>query len=126
MEFIEYAKLCLTKKYAQFNGRSRRKEYWSYVLVLGVVSMVLELIGRLSGSLSVMSTTSTIMGIIGLATLVPSIAVTIRRLHDTGRSGWFILISLIPLVGGIILLIFLCTDSKPDNQYGPNPKTIAN
>lgn len=126
MEFIEYAKLCLTKKYAQFNGRSRRKEYWSYVLVLGVVSMVLDLIGRLSGSLSVMSTISTIIGIIGLATLVPSIAVTIRRLHDTGRSGWFILISLIPLVGGIILLIFLCTDSKPDNQYGPNPKTIAN
>ena len=59
-----------------------------------------------------------------LATLVPQIAITIRRLHDIGKSGWYYLIGLIPLVGGIILLVWMCQDSTEDNQWGPNPKNI--
>lgn len=66
---------------------------------------------------------SILSGIFALATLLPSLAVTVRRLHDIGRTGWWILISLIPLIGTIVLLVFTCTDSEPgDNQYGPNPK----
>jgi uncharacterized membrane protein YhaH (DUF805 family) len=66
---------------------------------------------------------STLSGLYTLAVLLPSIAVGIRRLHDTGRSGWWLLLSLIPLVGAIILIIYLCEDSKEnENQYGPNPK----
>ncbi|HSF34700.1 MAG TPA: DUF805 domain-containing protein [Nocardioides sp.] len=58
-----------------------------------------------------------------LALFLPSLAVGVRRLHDTDRSGWWILIGLIPIIGWILLIVWFCTDSKPDNQYGPNPKT---
>ncbi|MNZ89121.1 Inner membrane protein YhaI [compost metagenome] len=62
-------------------------------------------------------------GLYSLAILLPSLALVVRRLHDTGRSGWWVLIGFIPLIGFIVLLVFMCTDSDPDtNQYGPNPK----
>ena len=104
-------------KYADFSGRARRSEYWfwSLALFLGyLVALILTAAARPFVILAVL---------FYLAAIVPSIAVGVRRLHDTGRSGWFMLIALIPLVGGIVLLVFTVQDSAPGaNQYGPNPK----
>jgi uncharacterized membrane protein YhaH (DUF805 family) len=115
------------KKYAVFSGRARRKEYWMFFLFNLIITFVLILIDSLMGTISPQSGLGLLSGLYSLAVLIPSIAVTIRRLHDTGRSGWWILISLVPVLGGIVLLIFMVLDSEPGaNQYGPNPKaTIA-
>lgn len=107
------------KKYAVFTGRARRAEYWMFFLfniiisiLLGVIEGVLEIPGALSG-------------IYMLALLIPGIAVAIRRLHDTDRSGWWLLIGFVPLIGTIVLLVFMVSDSTPGaNQYGPNPKEL--
>lgn len=108
------------KKYAVFTGRAHRQEYWMFVLFSIIVSLVIgvvEGIMRIPGILSILY---------GLGILVPSIAVGVRRLHDTDRSGWWMLIALVPILGAIILLVFLVQDSKAgDNQYGPNPKNIT-
>ena len=109
------------KKYAVFSGRARRKEFWMYWLFYMIVAIVLGIIdgvlGLRSGGVGLLG------GLYSLALLVPSLAVSVRRLHDTNRSGWFILIGLIPVVGWIILLVFYCMDSQAgDNQYGPYPK----
>ena len=104
------------KKYAVFSGRSRRKEYWMFVLFQVIISCVIAVV-------EVFFNTSFLSAIFALATIVPSVAVPVRRLHDIGRTGWWFLISLIPLIGSIVLLVFACTDSEPgDNEYGPNPK----
>jgi uncharacterized membrane protein YhaH (DUF805 family) len=115
------------KKYAVFSGRARRKEYWMFFLFNLIITFVLILIDSLMGTISPQSGLGLLSGLYSLAVLIPSIAVTIRRLHDIGRSGWWILISLVPVLGGIVLLIFMVLDSEPGaNQYGPNPKaTIA-
>lgn len=110
--------LKVLKNYVGFSGRSRRMEYWMFMLVNIIISVVLVILD------AILETSSLLNGLYSLAVLLPSIAVTVRRLHDIGRSGWWILISLIPLVGAIILLVFTCLDSEPhDNEYGPNPKT---
>ena len=115
--------LTVLKKYTVFNGRSRRKEYWFFVLFNLIISIILGMIdGALAGGVA-----PTGMGMLSmiymLAVLLPGIGVTIRRLHDTNRSGWWILIGLIPLIGVIVLLIFMALDSTPgENHYGPNPK----
>ena len=108
------------KKYAVFDGRARRKEYWMFALFNIIIAIVLNVIEMAIGT----------YGIIGvlyaLAVLLPGIGVTIRRLHDTGRSGWWILIALVPFVGAIILIIFAAQDGTPgQNQYGPNPKEVG-
>ena len=106
------------KKYAVFSGRSRRSEYWYFALFNVIIAIVLMLIDRAAG------TYPALYAIYVLAVLIPGLAVSIRRLHDTNRSGWWLLIDLIPLVGAIILIVFLAQDSDAgDNQYGPNPKT---
>jgi uncharacterized membrane protein YhaH (DUF805 family) len=111
------------KKYAVFSGRARRKEYWMFFLFNFIFAVVLGIIDEITGitsntGLSVLST------IYGLAVLVPGLAVAVRRLHDTNRSGWWLFIALIPLAGVIVLLVFMAQDSQPgENQYGPNPKT---
>jgi uncharacterized membrane protein YhaH (DUF805 family) len=110
------------KKYAVFTGRARRTEYWMYTLFNIVILVVL---GAIDGTFSGKGHVGVLYGIYALATLVPSLAVGVRRLHDTTRSGWWLLISLVPLVGGIILIVFLAQDSHPDNQYGPNPKGVV-
>ncbi|MEW2050910.1 DUF805 domain-containing protein [Streptomyces sp. NPDC005476] len=104
------------KKYAVFGGRARRQEYWMFTLFSVIVSIVLAIIDAAIGS--------SILGIIyAVAVLLPSLGVAVRRLHDTGRSGWWILIALVPLVGAIVLLVFLASEGKQEpNQYGPNPK----
>ena len=111
MNIIEATKLFFTR-YVDFNGRSRRSEYWWAYLAVVIISAVLTVVlGELAYIWS-------------LATLVPQIAITIRRLHDIGKSGWYYLIGLIPLAGPIILLVWMCKDSTEDNQWGPNPKNI--
>jgi uncharacterized membrane protein YhaH (DUF805 family) len=109
--------LKVLKNYVGFQGRARRKEYWMFVLFSAIISIVLSIIDAIANLSSVLS------GIYSLAVFLPSLAVSVRRLHDTGRSGWWILIGLIPLIGAIILLVFTCQDSQEnDNKYGPNPK----
>lgn len=106
------------KKYAVFSGRARRKEYWMFVLFNLIISLVLGFVEGLVGGPGIIGT------IYGLAVLIPGIAVSVRRLHDTNRSGWWLLIAFVPLVGVIMLLIFMAADSTPgDNQFGSNPKT---
>ncbi len=106
----------LKNKYADFDGRAHREEFWMFTAVnigvtiaVSVVAFILHLwILRV---------------LYALAVLIPSIAVAVRRLHDTDRTGWWLLIALVPLVGIIVLIIFYVQDSYPDgNQYGPNPK----
>lgn len=110
------------KKYAVFTGRARRKEFWMFVLFNIIISVVIGLIERLLG-LGSADGTGILSIIYSLGVLIPSLAVSVRRLHDTGKSGWWILIGLIPLIGAIVLLIFFVKDSQPgENQYGLNPK----
>jgi len=111
------------KKYAVFKGRARRKEYWYFALFNIIVSLVLGVVDVLTGSFSSEDGMGLLGAIYSLAILIPAIAVSVRRLHDTGRSGWWLLIILIPLIGAIILLFFTVQDSKPEeNKYGPSPK----
>lgn len=108
------------KNYAVFKGRARRKEYWMFVLFNLIVAFVIGLIETLIGISSILST------LYSLAVLLPGLSITVRRLHDTGRSGWWILIGLIPIVGSIILLVFMCLDSDVNtNEHGANPKFSA-
>ena len=107
--------------YADFNGRARRREYWMFLLWNLVAQFVLGLVlGLISSKLGTI-----VGGIYSLAILLPGLSLAVRRLHDTGKSGWSLLLALIPLVGAILLLVFFCTDSQPgSNEYGPNPKGI--
>lgn len=112
------------KKYTVFSGRARRKEYWMFALWNAIITLALYAIsGVTKGSVGVIF--SLIALLYALAVLLPSLGVFVRRMHDTGRTGWWFFIGLIPVVGAIVLLVFLVQDSKPDNQYGPNPKGIS-
>jgi uncharacterized membrane protein YhaH (DUF805 family) len=114
MSFQDAVKICLSK-YVDFKGRARRSEYWWFFLFNVIVSIVAGIIDSVIGS--------SVIGLLAaLALLLPNIAVAIRRLHDTSRIGWWILIGVIPIVGWIILIVFYAQDSHPDNQYGPSPK----
>ncbi|MFL6054562.1 MAG: DUF805 domain-containing protein [Actinoallomurus sp.] len=105
------------RNYAGFSGRARRTEYWMFVLFNVIATLVLDLIGMAVKL-------GTILGLVyGLAVLIPSLAVGVRRLHDTGRTGWWLLIGIIPIIGTIILLVFMATPgNRGDNAYGPDPK----
>jgi len=110
------------KKYAVFGGRARRKEYWMFGLFNFIFSLVASLLdlaifGRALAEFGPLSV------VYALAVFVPGLAVSVRRLHDVGKSGWYLLINLIPIAGSIWFLVLTCTDSQPgDNKYGPNPK----
>ncbi|HHW36843.1 MAG TPA: DUF805 domain-containing protein [Bacillales bacterium] len=109
--------LKVIKNYAVIQGRARRKEYWMFTLFNGIIIFVLAIIEFIIGLKDILT------GLYVFAVFLPSLAVNIRRLHDTGRSGWWFLISLIPLIGPIVLLVFTCLDGQPnDNEYGENPK----
>lgn len=103
------------KNYAEFSGRTNRSDYWFAILANFIVSIILGIIISIAPSLNFLS------GIYCLAVLVPSLSIAVRRLHDIGKSGWWYLIFLVPLAGPIILIVFLATESSPDNIYGPNP-----
>ncbi len=108
------------KKYAVFSGRATRKEYWMFVLYNVIISIIIGIIsGLIFGKTADGSSNDVLGGIYSLAVLLPSLAVLVRRLHDTGRSGWWILIGLIPLIGTIILIVFLAQKTKAgDAKYG--------
>ena len=109
------------KKYSVFSGRAQRREYWMFVLVNVIIAVVLTMIEGISDPDSE-SSRSTLATLYGLAVLIPSLAVSVRRLHDTGRSGWWLLISLIPIIRDNRPLDITGRDSQPtDNKYGPNP-----
>jgi len=111
------------KKYAVFEGRARRKEYWFFVLFSIIITMVLSVLDGALGLFDLETGIGLLSGIYSLAVLIPSISVGVRRLHDTNRSGWWLLITVIPLIGAIVIIVLLALDSKPgDNEYGSNPK----
>jgi uncharacterized membrane protein YhaH (DUF805 family) len=111
------------KKYAVFSGRARRTEFWYFVLFNIIVTIVLSLIDTLLGTFNVLRGVGLLSGIYGLAVLIPTLAVIVRRLHDVDRTGWWIFIGLIPLIGAIVLLVFELTPGTPgSNRYGPDPK----
>ncbi|MCP2670033.1 DUF805 domain-containing protein [Maricaulaceae bacterium EIL42A08] len=121
MGFMDAVK-SVYSNYFNFQGRARRSEYWFFYLFAVIVGVVAQIL--------IVSTGEIGAGIFGLVylvfilgTIIPQLAVAVRRLHDTDRSGWWLLIGLIPLVGFIVLLIFMVGDSKPGaNKYGANPK----
>lgn len=116
--------LIALKKYATFSGRARRSEYWYFVLFYLLIFFTLSVIDGITGSFSAASGMGFLGGLLTLGLLLPSIAVGVRRLHDTGRSGWWLLLGLFPIVGAIVLLVFFARDSAAgDNAHGPNPKT---
>ena len=112
------------KKYATFDGRSRRKEYWFFILFNVLISMALAFIDRLMGNVDPETGLGLFSGIYALGVMIPGMAVSVRRLHDTGRSGWWLLINLVPVIGAIVFLYFMVLDSTPErNEYGPSPKS---
>lgn len=121
---MNYYKMVLSK-YTVFSGRSQRAEYWYFVLFNFIISAALAIILNIIGGI-IGSNISSLGALYSLAVLIPSIAVGVRRLHDVGKSGWMLLIVLIPIIGVIWLLVLLARDSDPgDNRYGPNPKVVA-
>ncbi len=113
------------KRTFEIRGRSRRTEYWMYTLFISIIGVIFVIVDGVMGweldeDLGVTS------AVFLLLTLITSVTVLIRRLHDTGRTGWWILLSFIPLVGSIVLFIFTVLDSTPGaNKYGPNPKEYS-
>ncbi len=129
------------KNYTTFEGRARRKEYWMFMLVYLLINLILRILVKVTGPETyfneqtyTMETTDSsaiyilltiIYFIFLIGTLLPTIAITVRRLHDTGRSGWWYFINFLPFVGSFILFIFLVLEGhEQENQYGPNPRTM--
>jgi len=113
------------KKYAEFSGRAQRKEYWMFLLFYILIYIAFAIIDSVTGTFSTKAGMGLLGGLYAIALIIPCITVTVRRLHDTNHSGWWILIGLVPLIGNIILLVFMVQDGNPgENQYGPTPKDI--
>ena len=118
--------LQVLKQYAVFSGRARRKEYWMFCLFNLIIAFILNFINGAAGLASESTEYYPLGELYSLAVLIPAIAVAIRRLHDTGRSGWWLLIGLIPLLGALVILVFMVLDGEQgENKYGPNPKAGA-
>ena len=107
------------KDYAKFDGRSRRAEYWQFLLFYVIAGFVL------GGVDAVIGAGGTLSGLFALGMLIPTLAVLVRRLHDTNRSGWWFLLAFLPVIGQIWLFVLLVLDSHPGaNRFGPNPKGL--
>jgi len=118
--------LKVLKQYADFNGRARRKEYWMFVLFNMIFAIVAMILDNILGIAIEGVGYGPLYGLYALAVLIPGLAVGVRRLHDVGKSGWMILLALIPLIGAIWLIVLMVTDSNPgENQYGQNPKEVT-
>lgn len=124
MDFKTAVTTCLKLKFADFNGRARRSEFWYFWLFCFVVSAVLTALLTLLGNIPIVKTiAAAVTSVVSLILLIPCLAVLFRRLHDTGKSGWWILLGFIPAIGEIILLVLAAIDSKPEeNSYGKCPK----
>lgn len=111
--------LSVLKNYAVFSGRARRKEYWMFMLFNIIVTCIIAVIDSAMGTV--------ILGVIyALAVFIPSIGVSIRRLHDTNRSGWWLLIAFLPLIGSLVLLVFFVLEGTAgENSHGVDPKQVA-
>lgn len=129
---MEWALMPL-KRYADFKGRSRRKEYWLFALLIFVVTLIITaLIFAMTGKPSPEATMTMsgpfatlmfVFGLLVLAIFIPSLAVQVRRFHDQDKSGWFVLLNFIPYVGGLVVLVFMCLDGTPGpNRFGEDPK----
>ena len=115
--------LKVLKNYANFEGRARRKEYWMYTLFNIIALVVLMLLDRMLGLASPTYGIGPLYGLYALAVLLPGVAVLVRRLHDTDKSGWWWLIAFIPLIGGVVLLVFsVMAGDAGSNRFGPDPK----
>ena len=116
MSFGAAISSCLNQ-YAGFSGRARRSEYWFFVLFAFLAYLIAAVLGVAAPSVGRL-----LMLVVMLGLFLPGLAVSVRRLHDTGRPGWWLLINLVPF-GGIVTLVFTCLDSEPHpNRYGPSPK----
>lgn len=121
MGFTQSVRTVLSK-YVVFSGRARRSEYWWFTLFAIVVGIVASGIDTALGS-SPADGTGVVGGLVGLALLLPSLTVQVRRLHDTGRSGWWVLLNLLVVIGWIVLLVFYVQDSeRGSNRFGASPK----
>jgi uncharacterized membrane protein YhaH (DUF805 family) len=128
MNIITNCFIAAVKKYAVFKGRARRREYWMFILFYMIITTIL---GAVDAALIDTDNKEavynfpflTFIAMFGL--ILPGISVFVRRLHDTGRSGWWWLIVFVPGIGGIVLLVFLVLDSEGENKYGPNPKAAT-
>lgn len=124
--FQKYFFNVLKNHYADFSGRTRRKEYWMFVLCQFLIAMLFQILAYTA----VFAENPTMSGIIfalnflfSFGVLIPSLAIVVRRLHDVGRSGWWYLILFVPIIGVIVLFVFLLSDGQPHtNQYGEDPK----
>lgn len=111
------------KNYTGFSGRARRKEYWFFTLFNVLIVIALAILDSMLGTFNAATGYGLLSFIYTLGVLIPSVAVAIRRLHDTNRSGWWLLLGLVPLIGGLVLLVFLVLDgTQGSNDYGPDPK----
>ena len=125
------------KQYVDFGGRARRTEFWMFTLINVIITVALQVVDGFlgtgmntasagGGGVSFGVSLGILSGLYSLAVLLPSLAVSVRRLHDTGRTGWWLLISLVPFVGWIVLLVFEVLAGNPGpNKYGPDPKAAA-
>jgi uncharacterized membrane protein YhaH (DUF805 family) len=127
------------KRYVDFSGRSRRKEYWMFALLFAIVYAVCYALiltgipsvdpatGQMTGGGGALATVGTaLLAIFALGSFIPALAVMVRRFHDQDKSGWFVLLSLIPFVGSLIVLVFMCLEgTKGANRFGPDPKDPA-
>lgn len=117
---MNYYSICLSK-FADFSGRARRREYWTFAIVNCLIALLLLILGLAFGEDSPAS--NILVTIFYLIMLVPNLSVSVRRLHDIGKSGWWLFIGLVPLVGSLLLLVWSFMDSEEgENQYGENPK----
>lgn len=153
MEMLNYAKEALTTKFATFSGRARRREYWLFVLFTAIINSAINFMTLAVKDSTPLTVVISIISIVwGLYTLIPSIAITVRRLHDTNRSGWWYLLAIVFIFAMVIfaalqldrpnniflILTFLCLagflafivflflpGTKGENDYGPDPKAVA-
>jgi uncharacterized membrane protein YhaH (DUF805 family) len=128
MTFSEAVNTCLKEKYATFEGRGPRSEYWNFVLFYIVAYVALMIVAAILGAISnvLALIVSIVVLVFALGMIIPSISAGVRRLHDIDRSGWWLLIGFVPLVGFIVLLVFFCSKGTDgDNQFGPDPLGAA-
>lgn len=126
-ELFSNFKECMTTKFATFSGRARRREFWLFALFTWIVSCVLQLLSiAVQDSVVINALVAIVSLLFLLFILIPGLALDVRRLHDTGRSGWWLLIALLPIIGAIVLLVFFCTaGTAGENEYGADPKATG-